>query len=942
MSPAASENPLASLLGYSDDESGGGEDSPRVAPAQKAQPARPLAASPDSGAAQAAGGEDLMNAELASFMQELESSGLLADTDAADTTDATDAAVMSQQQAASAAADSTGAVMEPSNSLQEPHNSDTQAATAPPTDDPATQAQAVPDQTDQQAEQRTLGLLAGAVEWAKVLDTGSGSIYYWHTVSNEVLWDPPAGVDGNALVPVEGCQQPDDLQGQQEAADAGAAQPQQVEAGAGPDGAATMDPLPAAEAATSDQQERHKEEEEQQQQQQSGHLGPGSPQGLHEVTPLIAEEEAAACQPSNSAAASQTAAAQQDEEPQSADAAMRPALEEVDDPAAGPAAVAASPPSQPTTTPQSDVHTVFMTLLTELQSPPAVQQALRQLPEAVKLVLQLQLLHQQWQTLAGQQQAAAANGQQKQLQDEEAEEGEVAGSADSEGEDMELDITPRSTALSQLQADGQPQLGKHAAGAAMDRGSHWGWPAGRAYTAAGTYTSTMHMPEWAQPRYHYEFQAARSKAGYSDYMLYAGYDTAGYTAAAYGMDRVHPAAAGPGYAPAACYVGYVDAATAGSDAAGLTPPLPEEAPPPLPDEPLPAEDVEQAPPLPDSSTQVADAVGVQPAGSAAKRKQYVSQPVITSVADGSRNEHADPQLQGADGAISEAVGAVSAGATMSVASAAAAAAAAAEAAGRKRSREKEGRGAALATAPAAKIAKAAKVSKLISKWASVRQQQEEEELERQRKEQEAADPDVQEQKRLQQLEHWRLQQLQSGAADSNPNFVPLAGDWRAKLGLGSAADQGAGGTGNAATGQGAAAEAARRAAKKAAKAAKAAKASKTAKAEVAIAKAAQWPTNSKTKPDLVALSVGLPSGWQAMWDVKSGDIYYGNPTTKVGMQFAAVLGSPGSPGRHTQVSLEQSGAGRSLMMRGSAGGHHASAGVIVGLCVLLPHLLSEA
>lgn len=50
------------------------------------------------------------------------------------------------------------------------------------------------------AEQKTLGRLADDPDWAKCLDTGSGSIYYWHMQTNQVLWDPPEGLDGEALV----------------------------------------------------------------------------------------------------------------------------------------------------------------------------------------------------------------------------------------------------------------------------------------------------------------------------------------------------------------------------------------------------------------------------------------------------------------------------------------------------------------------------------------------------------------------------------------------------------------------------------------------------------------------------------------------------------------------------------------------------------------------
>ena len=41
------------------------------------------------------------------------------------------------------------------------------------------------------------------------------------------------------------------------------------------------------------------------------------------------------------------------------------------------------------------------------------------------------------------------------------------------------------------------------------------------------------------------------------------------------------------------------------------------------------------------------------------------------------------------------------------------------------------------------------------------------------------------------------------------------------------------------------------------------------------------PLKYTSKPDLEALSGGLPPGWKALWDKQSGEVYYGNPTTKV-------------------------------------------------------------
>jgi hypothetical protein len=90
--------------------------------------------------------------------------------------------------------------------------------------------------------------------------------------------------------------------------------------------------------------------------------------------------------------------------------------------------------------------------------------------------------------------------------------------------------------------------------------------------------------------------------------------------------------------------------------------------------------------------------------------------------------------------------------------------------------------------------------------------------------------------------------------------------------------------------------AARKAAKKAAKAAAATAAAAAVAAAVATAAAASGDAtakalNFKDKPDLKALSVGLPPGWIAMWDKVSGDVYYGNPATKVMMSVCAAAAS---------------------------------------------------
>ncbi|WIA28537.1 hypothetical protein OEZ86_011079 [Tetradesmus obliquus] len=153
-------NPLAGLLGgYSDDDaSGGGEDSPRVRPQQREEPAQQQdeqqdlqqqEQQPEQQQPQPAKG-DHMDAELASFLQELESSGLLADADAdmADATQPADAAAPQQDSIAAAGEDAAAA--------------DLKAI--------------------------SVGLPAG---WEAMWDKASGDIYYGNPTTKEVSWDRP-------------------------------------------------------------------------------------------------------------------------------------------------------------------------------------------------------------------------------------------------------------------------------------------------------------------------------------------------------------------------------------------------------------------------------------------------------------------------------------------------------------------------------------------------------------------------------------------------------------------------------------------------------------------------------------------------------------------------------------------------------------------------------
>ncbi|GFR46642.1 hypothetical protein Agub_g8253, partial [Astrephomene gubernaculifera] len=230
----------------------------------------------------------------------------------------------------------------------------------------------------------------------------------------------------------------------------------------------------------------------------------------------------------------------------------------------------------------------------------------------------------------------------------------------------------------------------------------------------------------------------------------------------------------------------------------------------------------------------------------------------------------------------------------------------------------------------------ARMGALVQKWSAAQRQLEAEEEEQARKAAEAEDPGALERKRLAELERWKWEQQITGAASHNANFAPL-GDWRSRFPKMATQQQDGGGSSSGTGGEAAAAEAgtspavageaatdpataaaaaaaaaAQKAARKAEKEAKREKKDKSrdkTKDKVkdkqqpsAAAPASALPSssskhqaaaaapaasgggvlNSKTRPDLDALSAGLPAGWRAMWDKGSGDVYYGNLTTRVG------------------------------------------------------------
>lgn len=180
--------------------------------------------------------------QLASFMEELQSSGLLADTEA----NAAEHAVIDSASLQPATAPSSASLITPPLAATTPemavpdHSTDqhldpTTMATA------ATQAAASADKSvtsgtltevaaagtvflaaldesgaalgdpnmgddggegseEPESEQVLLGYLSQAPQWSKCLDSASGKVYYWHLESNDVVWEVPAGLDPDLLL----------------------------------------------------------------------------------------------------------------------------------------------------------------------------------------------------------------------------------------------------------------------------------------------------------------------------------------------------------------------------------------------------------------------------------------------------------------------------------------------------------------------------------------------------------------------------------------------------------------------------------------------------------------------------------------------------------------------------------------------------------------------
>lgn len=186
---------------------------------------------------------------------------------------------------------------------------------------------------------------------------------------------------------------------------------------------------------------------------------------------------------------------------------------------------------------------------------------------------------------------------------------------------------------------------------------------------------------------------------------------------------------------------------------------------------------------------------------------------------------------------------------------------------------KKARGGAVAAAagPAGSHVKLGKgTASLINKWQKVAQQVAQEEEEAAAAAEALEDPEARaaalEAQRMREAEEWRMQQLRTGAADDNANFAPVVGDWQQRVKHAKRQQR---------------LDAAAAAAAAAVSGAEPAAAQATAAAAGSAAAAAAAGASRAGKPDLDALSEGLPSGWRAMWDATHARVYYGNIDTQV-------------------------------------------------------------
>ena len=140
-----------------------------------------------------------MSAQVASFLGELEASGLLTDTDQLPSSSNAGGKMPPDTSMGTALAGAVTAAVQPVAPAGQP---DASAAPAleqasehdrPPESDTARAAPS--EEASQPAEQRVLGKLEGTADqqWFEVMDMASRKVYFWNASSNDVLWSPPSG-----------------------------------------------------------------------------------------------------------------------------------------------------------------------------------------------------------------------------------------------------------------------------------------------------------------------------------------------------------------------------------------------------------------------------------------------------------------------------------------------------------------------------------------------------------------------------------------------------------------------------------------------------------------------------------------------------------------------------------------------------------------------------
>uniref|UniRef100_A0A7I4E9Y4 WW domain-containing protein n=1 Tax=Physcomitrium patens TaxID=3218 RepID=A0A7I4E9Y4_PHYPA len=154
-----------------------------------------------------------------------------------------------------------------------------------------------------------------------------------------------------------------------------------------------------------------------------------------------------------------------------------------------------------------------------------------------------------------------------------------------------------------------------------------------------------------------------------------------------------------------------------------------------------------------------------------------------------------------------------------------------------------------------------KVSTLVNKWLAA--QEELHSSDEADEDKDMFDVEALERKRQKEIEEWRHQTLASGGALENANFQPLGTlDWRERV------------------------KKAKEASKLATKKGKSAKSEESQKEPTNVSDESSLDadkvavnTTPPKRPDLKELTKGLPAGWQAFWDAESCEVYYGNVKT---------------------------------------------------------------